>query len=238
MIGFLQDSRERCRPTATSRGRGLCCARVRRDRRPPGPGSRALARPGAGRLALPAILALSLGFTPAPVARANPVVQAVVAADAALVAATARLPGQMLPTRVSVATGRFDVVHRRDLATTGGFEYRGGSPLWWRLRPEAGVAATTDGGAFVYAGLRYSYSFDRHWRLAADMGLAAYHRGAGKRLGSHLLGRSGFAAGWCEDAGRCLMLGFHHMSHSRFFSHYNPGVEILRLSLVWPLGPG
>ncbi|HYW02937.1 MAG TPA: hypothetical protein VFA86_03260 [Gammaproteobacteria bacterium] len=179
------------------------------------------------------LLACSLASPPAA---ANTVVQAILAADTALIGLTARAPrGPARRSGLAVSAGRFDIVHRRDLATLGSVEYRPGRPLVWKLRPEVGAAATTDGGGFAWGGLRYAWHAGAHWRLAADMALAVYHRGAGKRLGAQVLGRSGVEAGWCGAHGRCLMLGFHHMSHDHFFSHYNPGVEILRLTLVWPL---
>lgn len=186
------------------------------------------------RTAIACLLACLLASPPAA---ANTVVQAILAADAALLGLSAHAPGTAARRpRLAASAGRFDIVHRRDLATMGSLEYRAGRPLVWKLRPEVGAAATTDGGGFVYGGLRYAWRAGRHWELGADMALAVYHRGAGKRLGSHVLGRSGVEAGWCGTRGRCLMLGFHHMSHDHFFSRYNPGVEILRLTLVWPLG--
>ncbi|HYW91254.1 MAG TPA: acyloxyacyl hydrolase [Gammaproteobacteria bacterium] len=202
--------------------------------RRPGASRRApRARPGPAGILLTCLLVCLLASPPAA---ANTVVDAILAADAALIGLTARAPGTPAHRPgLAVSAGRFDIVQRHDPATMGSLEYRAGRPLVWKLRPEVGAAATTDGGAFVYGGLRYVWRAGRHWRLAADMALAAYHRGAGKRLGSDVLGRSGVEAGWCGARGRCLMLGFHHMSHDHLFSHYNPGVEILRLTLVWPL---
>lgn len=188
------------------------------------------------RRSLGAALCLLACVLAGPPAAANTVVQAILAADAALIGLTGASPQTPVRgPRLAASAGRFDIVHRRDLATMGSLEYRARRPLVWKLRPEVGGAVTTDGGGFAWGGLRYLWHAGTHWRLAADMALAVYHRGNGKRLGSHVLGRSGVEAGWCGRRGRCLMLGFHHMSHDHLFSHYNPGVEILRLTLVWPL---
>lgn len=133
-----------------------------------------------------------------------------------------------------VAPGWFDVADRRKQAAQLGVEYRMGE-RFWRLRPQAGLALTGDGGAYGYLGLDLDADVGRHLILSTSFSAVGYARGDGKDLGGEGLGRAGIEVGWRFDDGMKLGLGFYHMSHAGVFGDYNPGTEIVSVTYAMPI---
>jgi hypothetical protein len=103
----------------------------------------------------------------------------------------------------------------------------------------AGVSATEDGSAWVYAGLGYDFELSPRWVLTPSFAASLYDEGSeGKDLGHAIEFRSGLEIS-CRlgkddgagPAGPRLGLLFYHLSNGSI-SDVNPGSNSLVLTLA------
>lgn len=135
-----------------------------------------------------------------------------------------------------VGAGGFDIFRKGDAAAYQ-VEYRSGYRLLWRVRPYAGVMATTDSAVYAYGGLLAEV--DLGWNVVAVPNLAVgyYDNGHGIDLGHHVEFRSGMELAYRFDMGARIGIGFYHISNAAI-SDENPGVEVLSVVFSYPIsGP-
>ena len=149
------------------------------------------------------------------------------AAFAACIAVVAPARADDDPAFLTLAAGAFDV-GKDDTAFEGRVEYRHDGKLWI-FKPFGGVMATSDGGAYAYAGVL----IDAYWgnRIVTTLSIApgAYHEGDGKDLGHTIEFRSQFEIAWRFDDRSRLGLALSHMSNASIGDR-NPGEESLTLN--------
>lgn len=171
-----------------------------------------------------------------PAQAADPAVLAIIASSVPVLAwgLFSEEPWRAEPDRIALGGEWFDGVDRENSAVGFRLEYRSGTPLW-KLKPIAGVSATTDAGVYGYAGLRFDVYFGRRFVISPSIAATAYHEGDGKDLGSNLLLRSGLEAAYRFDDDSRLGVNFYHMSHGQVFGDDNPGTETFGVSYSTPL---
>lgn len=133
---------------------------------------------------------------------------------------------------LSFAAGAFDI-GKDETAFEGRVEYRPEFEFWL-LKPFAGAMATSDGGAFGYAGILYDLYIGESIVATLSFAPGAYHKGKGKRLGHGLEFRSQIELAYrFEDRSR-IGLAFSHLSNGGL-GRKNPGTESLFLTYAIPL---
>lgn len=154
-------------------------------------------------------------------------------AAALLGAAAAPLRAEDDPSFLTLSAGAFDV-GKDDTAFEGRIEYRHDAKFWI-FKPFGGVMATSDGGAYAFAGVL----IDAYWgnRIVTTLSFApgAYHEGDGKDLGHTIEFRSQFEIAWRFDDRSRLGLAISHMSNASI-GDKNPGEESLTLNYSFPFG--
>ena len=131
-------------------------------------------------------------------------------------------------------TGRFNALKGADTASVYGVEYWWGRKIW-RLRPFAGIFATSKGGGAVFAGINHDVAVGRRFAVLVNTAAAYYTPGDGKELGSFALLRSGVEISFFPTNDIRIALTFHHMSHGNVFGPRNPGTETVTLAVAFPL---
>lgn len=144
-----------------------------------------------------------------------------------LAGTTAPVAAQESP-RHAVSLGAFDVINGSPSGEVG-FEWRF-SPRRWDLIPTAGVTLNTEGGGYVFGGVRYDWRFAHRWIAAPHFAVTAFEEGDGRDLGSVVEFRSGLEVSYELDGGSRLGLSFYHLSNAGI-DGTNPGSE--SLVLVW-----
>ena len=112
-------------------------------------------------------------------------------------------------------------------------EWRG-KPLWWKLKPLAGVMATSDSAFYGYGGIVFDFYLGDHVFISPSFAPGLYSGGDGKDLGSVIEFRSGIEVGWRFDNGSRLSAMVYHISNAHITSK-NPGTEILSIGYSLPL---
>ncbi len=133
------------------------------------------------------------------------------------------------------SAGVFDIA-RDEKPIEGGIEYRFREVSLWSvpLTPMLGVAATEDGSAWIYGGLRYDYELSERWLLTPNFAVSLYEQGDGKDLGHVIEFRSGLEISYrLRPDGPRLGLLFYHLSNASI-SEDNPGSNSLVLTLALP----
>ncbi|MFI4988101.1 MAG: acyloxyacyl hydrolase [Alphaproteobacteria bacterium] len=188
-------------------------------------------------VALAGVVAILVAGIGAKRARADDVVNGIAIASAALVIESFFVP---TPTDdesdfFSIEGGRFDAVRQVKQSDELGLEYRSGYFLW-KVKPFAGVGVTTNESLYGYAGIRLDTYWGRRFIVTPSFALVAYNRGAGKNLGSPILGRSGFDFQYRFDDDVRLGVAFHHMSNGKVLGQrLNPGTELVGLTVSVPV---
>ncbi len=158
---------------------------------------------------------------------------------AAFVAALlAALPGSAWaaedgePDFLTFGVGYFDMFKDQN-AFIGNLEYRSNKSLWY-LKPHVGVFATSDGGAYIYTGVRLDIFIGNRFVISPNFSPGLYHEGGGKDLGFEVEFRSGLELGYrFDDRGR-LTVAMHHLSNASL-ADKNPGTETITLYYSLPL---
>jgi lipid A 3-O-deacylase len=140
------------------------------------------------------------------------------------------------PDFVTVESGAFDPVRAEKESAYFDAEYRSGWFIW-KFKPFGGIAATTNGSFWGYAGIRLDTYWGRRIIITPSFALVGYERGNGKNLGSPpLLGRSGFDFQYRFDNDTRIGLTFHHMSNGKALGQsVNPGTELVGISYSVPV---
>lgn len=136
---------------------------------------------------------------------------------------------------VNFGVGAFDVIDNleQDKSTDLRLEYRFGEPVWYVLKPQIGLEATTDGNAAAFAGLVADWTIADNWVFSPSFSVGAYASGAGKEMGSTLQFRSQLEGGYKFDNGVRLVGAFSHISNGDL-ADKNPGVEVATVYLQVP----
>lgn len=133
---------------------------------------------------------------------------------------------------ITVAAGKFDVLHNQDGAAEFRLEYRHQN-MWHQLYPSVGVMANTDGGVYGGVGLNYDINLTRKITLTPFTGVGLYARNDSKDLGGPIEFRSGVELAYELDNDYRVGVNFSHISNASIYDH-NPGVESLVLNLSIP----
>lgn len=195
-------------------------------------------RAGTRRYLWPALSILFL--FPVSSARAfNPDVGAlaIIVADALVTwkAATSPPPAEPPPSMVAVSAGAFDVGQQVDLTSVYGAGFRFGGQYFWNSQPVIGFAVTPHQTVYGYGGLRFNLSLPYQIEVASTFALAGYSRGNGKSLGSAKEGYFELSVGRRFANNMRIELASRHLSHDDLFSNYDPGADILAISVAFPI---
>jgi len=97
------------------------------------------------------------------------------------------------------------------------------------------LAVTTDGAAYLGAGLHHDLGLGRRLVFTPSFGMGVYHQGSDKDLGHVLQFRLGAEVGVRLGKGWRAAFLYHHLSNASL-SEVNPGAESFLLSLSRPFG--
>ncbi len=136
------------------------------------------------------------------------------------------------PAFLHLALGVYDVNDNEDAAEFR-VEWRD-REWWWKLKPLAGVMATSDAAIYVYGGLAADFDLGRRFVLTPSLAAGLYEDGSGKDLGSVIAFRSGLELAWRLEDGARVGLMFYHLSNAGIDDR-NPGTEVLSLGYAIPL---
>jgi hypothetical protein len=103
------------------------------------------------------------------------------------------------------------------------------------VKPLVGIAASTDGAVFGYAGFNIDLYFGRRWVLSPGFAVGAFEEGDGKDLGNTVEFRSGAELAYRFNNRARLGISLHHISNASLGDR-NPGTEILLLNYSIPFG--
>jgi len=127
---------------------------------------------------------------------------------------------------LTMALGSFDV--NKEGTAMGQVEYRF-STDWSGFRPQAGLFATADSSAYVYAGIGYPFSISEKWSLIPSLSGGYYSKGAGKNLGYDVEFYSQLRLEYRLSQGAGIGLGVGHISNADI-ADKNPGAETVYLN--------
>ena len=131
------------------------------------------------------------------------------------------------------SAGWVDVSRRRHSAAELGLGYRSRNRLW-AFRPAAGLAATTSGAVYGWAGIAYDVRIGRV-TLTPSFAPGLYRHGGGIDLGHPVEFRSQFEAGFRLSDRSRIGVALSHMSNAGL-GQTNPGVETLTLDYAFAFG--
>jgi hypothetical protein len=112
-------------------------------------------------------------------------------------------------------------------------EYHSNKKLWY-FTPQFGAWGTSDGSAYVYAGVRLDVFFGNRFVFTPSFSPGLYHEGKGKDLGFIVEFRSSAEFAYRFDDYSRLSLGIAHLSNASL-GDKNPGVETLTLTYSIPM---
>lgn len=137
------------------------------------------------------------------------------------------------PSFLTFGVGAFDFTDSDHRSAQFELQYRSGLKLWI-FQPMAGVSATTDASAYVYAGVSVDVFFGNRFVLRPSFAPGLYHEGNGKDLGGVLEFRSALEAAYRFDDRSRLGIEISHRSNAGIYDD-NPGEETLMLFYHLPL---
>jgi hypothetical protein len=111
-----------------------------------------------------------------------------------------------------------------------GLEYRF-VPVWRKLRPIVGYAATREQDQYVYIGVRYFFKLNDVWLFNPTFAVGLFDSDDGINLGGNVQFRSGFEFSREINDRVRFGFGFSHLSNSRIYRS-NPGTETVELTLA------
>ena len=136
------------------------------------------------------------------------------------------------PDFIAFSAGVFDL-GKDQTAAEGRLEYRSDLKLWV-FKPFAGVMATSDAGAYGYAGVLVDMFFGNRTVVTLSFAPGGYVMGDGKDLGYDLEFRSQIEVAYRFDNRARLGLALSHMSNASI-GDKNPGTESLMLTYALPV---
>jgi hypothetical protein len=158
---------------------------------------------------------------------------AIIGADLAVawLAITGPPPAEPARDELAASFGSFNVRENEGSTPIYGVEYRFGGRRFWNGQPIVGVGETAQDSKYGYAGLRFGLPVGPRLELTSDFALAAYSRGHGKNLGTakEFYFSLGVDYRFADDARAGLAI--RHISHDDLVTTYDPGVDIVVLTL-------
>ena len=124
--------------------------------------------------------------------------------------------------------------HVQDTVALLSAEYRSGRELFGQVKPLAGAFATSDGGAYVHAGLYRDFTLSSRWTFTPHFSAGIHEHGSKIDLGDPPEFQTGLDLfyrlpdGWREG------VTLRHVSNGGSGS-FNPGIETVALLLSVPL---
>lgn len=113
------------------------------------------------------------------------------------------------------------------------FDVHYGPELFWGIRPQAGLLATSEGTVYGWSGFRVRLPIrSERWRIDLSSGVGLFDEGDGKDLGGVVEFRSGIDVLRQFKNGQALGLGFHHISNAGIYDK-NPGSNTLLVRWVF-----
>lgn len=136
---------------------------------------------------------------------------------------------------IALALGKFNALRTHDRAEQFGLEYRF-DEFGYNIRPIVGAFATTDGGAYGYAGFNWDVELmPKQLYLIPNFAVGAYHEGSGKDLGGALEFRSGIELAYQFQNAHRIGVALNHLSNASIYNK-NPGTESVILTYSLPVG--
>ena len=105
------------------------------------------------------------------------------------------------------------------------------SPWRFGIGPVIGVSATSDGGAFLRAGLSRDFPFGERWNANVTIAGGAYQRGDGKGLGRGFEFRSAIDLSYEARPGMRFGAALAHLSNAGI-GEQNPGLETITFTFA------
>ncbi len=105
---------------------------------------------------------------------------------------------------------------------------------WGMLKPFGGVMATTDGGAYIFAGGLINFFIGVHFVITPSLAPGLYHKGNGKDLYFPLEFRSQLEIAYRFTSSARIAVSLGHMSNASL-GPPNPGVETLAATIAFPV---
>lgn len=138
------------------------------------------------------------------------------------------MPALAQETEFAVSVGWYEPDRPQD-AVEVAFDVHFGPELFWGIRPQAGLLATTDGTVYGFGGFRMKLPIEsERWRIDISSAVGLFEEGDGKDLGGAVEFRSGIDVMRSFANGQALGLGFYHISNAGIYDR-NPGSNTLVL---------
>ncbi len=140
------------------------------------------------------------------------------------------------PALLVLGAGVFDMVDPEGRTAEFRVEYAFSDRdrVWWVFKPVLGLAATAEGGAYLYAGNRADIRIGRRLVATPHFAFGLHAAGGGKDLGHAVEFRTGLDLAWRFDDASRLGVTLHHISNAGL-SERNPGEESAMLFWAVPL---
>lgn len=127
---------------------------------------------------------------------------------------------------VQVGVAYLDVSARSGEAASLELTYRWPKALLWKLRPQAGVAAYSDGSLYGHGGAHLFLPLGDRISLIPSLGVGLFRGGREVDLGSALEFRSALGVGFRVAPRQWISVFLYHLSNGGLADR-NPGVEVL-----------
>lgn len=136
---------------------------------------------------------------------------------------------------LSLGIGAYNVFDS-DTSADVRVEYRHGTPLFWKIKPWAGLEATTEGSIWGGGGVLADFNLADNIYLTPSFGVGLYTDGGSDTdLGHPIEFRSQLEGGYQFLNGHRVGVAFSHISNAGL-DNDNPGTEILNLYYHIPVG--
>lgn len=136
---------------------------------------------------------------------------------------------------ISFGAGVWDITQDDDMATDFRVEYRHGDSLFWKIKPWAGLEATTDGSVWGGGGILADFNLTDNIYVIPSFGVGLYAQGSSDKDLDHVVEfRSQLEGGYQFMNGHRLGVAFSHTSNADLGDD-NPGTEVLNLYYSIPL---
>jgi hypothetical protein len=144
-----------------------------------------------------------------------------------------RARAERVPASFAMATGQYGM--RKESPHAVGIDLQLRPPFRWNLvRPNVGLLASADGGAFLYSGFVIEVPLPAGFQLNPGFAPGVVLAGTGY-LGSPVEFRSSIEVAFSAAEALRLGIGFSHISNAGLAKR-NPGVEVLMFSITFAVG--
>jgi hypothetical protein len=124
--------------------------------------------------------------------------------------------------------------HVQDTVGLVSLEYRSGRELFGHIKPLAGAFATSDGGAYVHAGLYRDFSLSSRWIFTPHFSAGIHGHGSKIDLGDPPEFQTGLDLFYRLHDGWRAGITLRHVSNGGA-GDFNPGIETVALLVSLPL---